>query len=347
MHNGANFVYEFDGSDFGTTSTTLYRSNRNEDFYGNILQQNAFAGKVGSFDAFYDIYEGALNTRTSFRKSYNLSGRFASWSKQTNHSLGRPDRTNQAMTSFYYNGADATANYDLLWGGSCHTINSTYENVYILRLSSSDGSIVNQAQTVLDRSNTSWRVGSIACDADGKVYASCYSQSFQDEFYILKLNSDLTLNTCLKFQRGGGADTASRELEQRYPMRLTSDGEFFYVPIWNPYMPFVTPSGNRYSRDFAILKMPTDMSLTGTFSWPATAAGFDPYANANTEATLVIADITSEVTVSAASQTVFDVSSSASFSTFTQTASTRVDALSQNLTYYGSSSNSYTSTDTV
>jgi len=341
--NSFNYTYRFFADNFGNTGyNQTYRANRNYAFLPKVsCMNNSFSGNVVSnIDGFYEILEGSSNNHRAFRNSYNAGGANKKWDGQIYFPLGRPDTNFGGATSTYTPGASASSTYDMVATFGAHTINSSYENVYVVKCGFNSNTITASAETFLTQTNQNWRSGGIVCDSSGNVYLTCYYRA--DDFFVLKLDSNLNLDTCLRFYRIG--ESSSREIVCKAPLKISNDGSFVYLAITNEYLPLATG----YARDVSILKMPTDMSLTGAFDWPGRAGGFAPYANQTSNISqLGIQDVTSSCSVSSAAETMSSLTIGGDPQAQTLSAVTNLTQYSQDLTYFGSGSGNFSSADAV
>ena len=190
----------------------------------------------------YQISNLGYNTGYMNISKYNNSGNYVGTRKFLGHYNGMGNST--------YRDFDATMN-----GSDLYTCCSTGGDAIISKYNSSG---TEQWCRVIYDGSTSLYPRGITTDSSGNVYVAGYNEGGGNyDVFILKFNSSGVLQWQRKFSDQGGlyVDTVSGPCIQ-----CDNSGSFYIV--WTT----ATPNANGTPRHMAVLKLPDDGSLTGTYS---------------------------------------------------------------------------------
>tara|TARA_B100000963_G_C22578041_1_gene649472 strand:+ start:61 stop:1542 length:1482 start_codon:yes stop_codon:yes gene_type:complete len=213
--------------------------------YIDTVHAIAYSSSIGGFWAVglsYQISNLGYNTGYMNIARFNSSGTYYGTSKFLGHYNGIGNAT--------YRDFDATMN-----GSDLYTCCSTSGNAIISKYNSSGTE--QWCRFIYDGSTSLYPRG-ITTDSSGNVFVAGYIQDSSNfDVFIFKFNSSGVLQWQRKFTDQGGSyvDTVNGPCIQ-----CDNLGNFYLV------LTTATPSSGGSPRHMAVLKLPDDGSLTGTYS---------------------------------------------------------------------------------
>jgi len=241
------------------------------------------------------------------------------------------------ITSPYRQGSSTSGSYDLYFGGSGKLSTKGYITPILIVLDESTGN-TNAFRYVYYYTGTNSSTQGLGVDSSGNIFINEYRSGFNNEFVIHKFDSSFNHEKSLRFSRTGASSSqdfylGDDSLGKWSTIRFSPEEDFMYINGAGPFM-----SGTYASAGSFVMKLPTDMSLTGTFDFPATSLPFTDPASAPQ---FVITDVTSSTSsgtfTKSVSSTSWTTSTLNNFSqllrSFTPVSDTNSDSLT---TYTGS-----------